>query len=118
MLNPKLATLAFLFLAACATAPAAPVEAPPTAQDDYAIQIERRANAMLAADPGAVPAGLEISVLSVEEARGGLFYKVELSRPERRGREGLEYVIYGQCARDDVDRCAAQIVSGAKMLRK
>lgn len=117
-MNPKLASVAFLFLAACATAPTAPVEAPPTAQDDYAIQIERRANAMIAADPEVVPAGLEVSVLSVDETEGGLFYKVELHTPQRRGRDAQDYVIYGQCGRDDIDRCAEQIVSGAKMLRK
>lgn len=118
MLNPKFVTVAFLFLAACATAPAPPVEESAGAQDDYGIQIERRTDQMIAADPNAVPPGLEVTVLSVDQVPAGLFYKVQLRLPERRGRGALEYVIYGQCEPTDIDRCASQIISGARMLRK
>jgi hypothetical protein len=114
--NPKFVTVAFLFLAACATAPAAPAPEPVAAQDDYSVQIERRADEMLAADPGLAPSGLEVSVLSVEQVDTGLFYKVQLRLP-RRGHDAQEYVIYGQCQASDIDRCAGQILSGAKMLK-
>ena len=117
MLNPKLVCAAFLFLAACATVPVTPPEEPAAAQDDYSIQLERRTNAMIAADPSLVPAGLEITVLSVDLVGGGVFYKVQLRVPQRRGREAQEYVIYGQCETTNIDRCASQIISGAKMLR-
>lgn len=118
MLNPKLATVAFLFLTACATAPVKPAEAPPVgAQDDYSIQIERRTDAMIATDPGAVPSGLEVTVLSVDQVEAGLFYKVQIRVPRRRGHDVQEYVIYGQCQPTDIDRCAGQIISGAKMLK-
>ena len=120
MLNPKLAAMALLLLAACATAPAKPVkpvEAPAAAQDDYSVQIERRADEMVAANPAAVPSGLEVTVLSVEQVAAGLFYKVQLRTPEHRGHAAQEYVIYGQCQPTDIDRCASQIISGAKMLR-
>jgi len=116
MLNPKLVCMAFLFLAACATAPVTPAEQPVAAQDDYSIQLERRANAMIAADPSVVPADLEITVLSVDQVEAGLFYKVQLRVPHRRGQQ-QEYVIYGQCEPTDIDRCASQIISGAKMLK-
>jgi hypothetical protein len=106
-----------LLLAACASAPPPPVEKPVTAQDDYSVQIERRTNEMIEANPAGVPNGLSVSVLSVEEINGGLFYKVELNLPERRARNAQDYVIYGQCQPDDIDRCASQIISGAKMLK-
>jgi len=118
MLNPKFAALAFLFLAACATAPVQPMEAPAAPQDDYSIQLERRADELIAADPNAVPPGLEVTVLSVDQVGAGLFYKVQLRIPQRRGHEAQEYIIYGQCETNDIDRCARQILSGATMLRK
>ncbi|MGE5502698.1 MAG: hypothetical protein ACM3W4_12340 [Ignavibacteriales bacterium] len=117
-MNPKFVTVAFLFLAACATAPAKPVETPVAAQDDYSIQIERRTDEMIASDPNAVPPGLEVTVLSVDPMEKSLFYKVQLRVPQRRGRDAQEYVIYGQCEPNDIDRCAGQIISGAKMLRR
>ncbi|MGE5501338.1 MAG: hypothetical protein ACM3W4_05375, partial [Ignavibacteriales bacterium] len=87
-------------------------------QDDYSVQIERRADEMIASDPNVVPPGLEVTVLSVDQVASGLFYKVQLRIPQRGGREAQDYVIYGQCQPDDIDRCASQIISGAKMLRK
>jgi hypothetical protein len=107
-----------LLLTACATAPASPVEAPAAAQDDYSIQIERRANALIAADPDTAPPGLEVTVLSVDETASGLFYKVQLRTPQRRGRNAEDYVIYGQCQAADIDRCAHQVIDGARMLKK
>lgn len=118
MLNPKFVTVAFLFLAACATAPVKAPEEPASAQGDYSIQIERRADEMIAADPEAVPSGLEVTVLSVDQVTAGLFYKVQLRLPKRRAHDSEEFVIYGQCKPDDIDRCASQIISGARMLRK
>jgi hypothetical protein len=56
-------------------------------------------------------------VLSVDETASGLFYKVQLRTPQRRGRNAEDYVIYGQCQPDDIDRCASQIIAGARMLK-
>jgi len=119
MVSPKVAVASlFLLLAACATAPATPAEAPAAAQDDYSIQIERRVDELIASDPGVVPPGLEVTVLSVEQLPPGLFYKVQLRLPPRRGHNAEDFVIYGQCETTDIDRCAHQIIDGAKMLKK
>jgi hypothetical protein len=117
MVKSPMAMASLLLLAACASAPPPPVEAPPPAQDAYSVQIERRANEMIAADPAGIPNGLSVSVLSVDAVEGGLFYKVELNLPERRAHRGEDYVIYGQCQPDDIDRCASQIIAGARMLK-
>jgi hypothetical protein len=118
MLGPKSGLALLLLLAACATAPAKPAETPAAAQDDYSIQIERRADELIAADPDAAPPGLEVTVLSVDQNAGGLFYKVQLRVPQRRGHDAQDYVIYGQCETTDIDRCAHQILDGARMLKK
>jgi len=118
MTGPKFGLALLLLQTACATAPAIPPEAPASAQDDYSIQIERRADALIASDPDAAPSGLEVTVLSVNEGADGLFYKVQLKLPQRRGRNAEDYVIYGQCQASDIDRCAQQIIDGAKMLKK
>ena len=114
--------LAALLLAACATAPepqAEPVEEAPGATERYGPLIERRAMELVAAEPaGAVPAGLQITILSVDETPARLFYSAELRAPGRRRRQEQEYVIYGQCAAADLAGCASQIVSGARMLAK
>lgn len=118
MVKSRLAVASLLLLAACASAPPpAPAEPVAAARDDYSIQIERRANEMIAADPASAPNGLTVSVLSVDEVDGGLFYKVELSLPERRGRGAQDYLIYGQCGPGEIDRCADQILAGARMLK-
>ena len=112
--------LAALLLAACATAPepqAEPVTEAPDATERYGPLIERRAMELVAAEPaGAVPAGLQITILSVDETPARLFYSAELRAPGRRRRQEQEYVIYGQCAATDLAACASQIVSGARML--
>jgi hypothetical protein len=117
MVSPKFGFASLLLLTACATAPA-PTQAPATDQDDYSIQIERRADDLIASDPSVAPPGLEVTVLSVDESEAGLFYKVQLELPQRRGRNAEDYVIYGQCETIDIDRCARQIIDGAKMLKK
>lgn len=112
--------LAALGLAACASAPVdtAPVEAAAPVAEGYGRLIEDAANALIAAEPeGAVPAGLEIDVLSVEEMQSGLFYSAELRTPGRR-RRAEDYVIYGQCPASDIPACASQILAGARMLAK
>ena len=110
---------ALLTLGACATAPvpqAGPVEDVSGATERYGPLIEQQAMALVAAEPaGALPSGLQITILSVEETPAGLFYNAELRTPARRGREE-EYVIYGQCEAADLAACASQIVSGARML--
>ena len=111
---------ALLALAACATAPEPQVEAAAEeasgATERYGPLIEQQAMALVAAEPtGAMPSGLQITILSVEETPAGLFYNAELRTPARRGRDE-EYVIYGQCEAADLAACASQIVSGARML--
>ena len=113
---------ALLTLGACATAPeplqAEPEEEVSGATERYGPPIEQQAMALVAAEPaGAVPPGLEITILSVEETPAGLFYNAELRVPARRRREE-DYVIYGQCLASDIPACASQIVSGARMLTK
>lgn len=109
-------------LAACATAEPEP-EAPSSEEvlgptERYGPLIEQEASARLAQEPAdAVPSGIEVTVLSVEETAAGLFYNAELSTPSRRRRDE-DYVIYGQCAAADIAACANQIVSGARMLAK
>ena len=121
MRRPPLILAALAMLAACATAPEPEAELPaeiagPT--DRYGPPIEQLAMDLVAAEPaGAMPRGLQISILSVEETAAGLFYNAELSVPARR-REDREYVIYGQCQASDLPSCASQIVSGARMLTK
>lgn len=119
MRRGPLSLAALLLLAACATAPeprAEAVDAAPGATERYAPLIERQAMELAGAEPaGALPPGLEISVLSVDETQAGLFYSAELRAPARRRRDE-EYVIYGQCAATDLAACASQIVSGARML--
>ena len=112
---------ALLALAACATAPEPQVEAAAEevsgATERYGPLIERRAMELVAAEPaGAVPAGLQITILSVDETPAALFYSAELRAPARRRRQEQEYVIYGQCAAADLAGCASQIIAGARML--
>lgn len=121
MLRPALILAAFALMGACATAPEPPAEALPpeiaAPTERYGPPIEERATALVAAEPaGAIPAGLQITILSVEETPAGLFYNAELSAPSRR-RDDRDYVIYGQCLTSDLDSCASQIVSGARMLK-
>jgi hypothetical protein len=119
MVSPKFAVVSLLLLlTACASAPVAPPQAPAAAQDDYSIQIERRVDELIASDPSVVPSGLEVTVLSVDQLPTGLFYKVQLKLPQRRGHNAEDFVIYGQCETTDIDRCAHQIIDGAKMLKK
>ena len=118
MVGRKSGLALLLFLTACVTAPAKPAPAPAAAQDDYSIQIERRVDELIAADPDTAPPGLEVTVLSVDQSASGLFYKVQLRLPQRRGHDAQDYVIYGQCETTDIDRCAHQIIDGARMLKK
>ena len=111
------AAWALLLLAACASAPAeeapAPVQAL-SATDRYGPLISEAAAALLAAEPkDAVPERLDVAVIEVEEAASELSFEAAL----RRSRREQEYVIYGQCAVDDIPACASQVVAGARMLR-
>lgn len=121
MHRPSLSLALLALLGACATAPEPKIEAPTETTGSaggYGAPIEERAMALAAAEPsGAMPSGLQISLLTVEETANGLFYSAELSVPARR-REDRNYVIYGQCASTDLDGCARQIVSGARLLAK
>ena len=122
MARGPLILAALLTLGACASAPeppqAEPVEEVSGATERYGPPIEQQAMALVAAEPaGAMPAGLQITVLSVEETPAGLFYNAELHVPARRRRE-QDYVIYGQCLASDIPSCASQIVAGARMLTK
>ena len=113
---------ALLTLTACATAApeprVEPVEEVSGDTERYGPLIEQQAMALVAAEPaGALPSGLQVTILSAEETPAGLFYNAELRTPARRGRDE-EYVIYGQCQAADLAACASQIVSGARMLTK
>ena len=120
MRRGPLSLAALLLLAACATAPeprAEAVDAAPGATERYAPLIEQQAMKLAGAEPaGAVPAGLQITILSVDETPARLFYSAELRAPGRRRRQEQEYVIYGQCAATELAACASQIVSGARLL--
>ena len=86
------------------------------ATERYGPLIEQQAMALVAAEPaGALPSGLQVTILSAEETPAGLFYNAELRTPARR-RQVQEYIIYGQCEAADLAVCASQIVSGARML--
>lgn len=113
---------ALLTLTACATAPEPEPQAEPAAvssdTERYGPLIEQQAMALVEAEPAdALPSGLQITILSVEETPAGLFYNAELRVPARR-RQEQEYIIYGQCEAADLAACASQIVSGARMLTK
>lgn len=119
MRRPPLILAALAMFAACATAPEPEPELPAevaSATARYGPQIEELAMALVAAEPaGAVPPGLGIAIMSVEETAAGLFYNAEITVPARR-REDRDYIIYGQCQASDLASCASQIVSGARML--
>ena len=113
---------ALLTLTACATAApeprVEPVEEVSGDTERYGPLIEQQAMALVAAEPaGALPSGLQVTILSVEETPAGVFYSAELRAPARR-RQEEEYIIYGQCTAADLAACASQIVSGARMLTK
>jgi len=111
-----------LLLTACASAPPPQAEPEPltpevqSLTDRYGPLIEEAARARLAAEAaGDIPRDLEISTRAVEEDPPTLLCTVELHAPALpRGQR--DYVVYCHCAPDDLDTCATQIVSGAKML--
>ena len=109
---------ALALLSACATAEPEPeIVAETPAPETSAEQIERLAMEGLALQrEGSLPAGLQVSILELEEVGGAFVYKVELLTGERR-RSDRNYVLYGQCPRTDMVRCADQIVAAARMLK-
>ncbi|HEX6859348.1 MAG TPA: hypothetical protein VF138_04005 [Caulobacteraceae bacterium] len=116
-----LAAAALLVLSACATAEPVVVDEEPAAEvldNSYEAQVERAANAALAAEPrDSLPRGIEVVVESVEEAGANIFYKVQLLTAKNRRREE-DYVLYGQCSPTDIATCAEQIVAAARMLQE
>ncbi|HYG26582.1 MAG TPA: hypothetical protein VD906_06730 [Caulobacteraceae bacterium] len=119
MLKSIAVAAALGLLAACATAEpetAEPVVDTPV-EAAQADQIEQLAAERLAREPeGALPSGLQVSILDVEEEADGLSYKVELFNAERRRGEE-NYVLYGQCPPAELARCADQIAAAARMLK-
>lgn len=114
--------VAVAILGACASAPGPKPEdveetEAVTLTSIFGPEIEEQAMVLVAAEPaGAMPAGLQILVLSVDGTSAVLFYSAELTLPGRR-REDRNYVIYGQCAASDLASCASQIASGARLLK-
>jgi hypothetical protein len=109
---------ACLFLTACATpAPEAPVEVT-SSGDQRAEAVLAMVREQIAADPAAVPRGLEVSLQEPRESAGQLVMEATFSLPEARARDAQDFTVYASCPPADLSVCAGKLMEAARSLKR
>jgi len=106
-----------LLLSACASAPEPePPQLEP--EDPRIVALLGAVDAAIAADPGAAPKGLEVSVSSVDETNGQLVFDVMLAAPEAWGRGADDFTVYVSCPPADIPICTRKLLDAARTLKR
>jgi hypothetical protein len=111
--------VACLLLTACATpAPEAPVEVIASSSDTRAETVLAMVREQIAADPHAVPAGLDVSLQEPRESGGQLVMEATFLLPEARARDAQDYTVYAACPPTDLAACAGKLMEAARSLKR
>jgi hypothetical protein len=110
---------ACLLITACATAaPQAPPEAPISSGDQRAETVLAMVREQIAAEPEAVPQGLDVSLDEPRESGGQLVMEATFLLPEAKARDAQDYTVYAACPPTDLAACAGKLMEAARSLKR
>jgi hypothetical protein len=110
---------ACLLLTACATAaPEAPPEVAVSSGDPRVEAVLAMVREQIAADPTAVPPGLDVSLDEPRESAGQLVMEATFLLPEAKARDAQDFTVYAACPSTDLAACAGKLMEAARSLKR